>query len=345
MSKPYETLFYPLRSGGLCAPGKDSSVLFINAAPCDGLNMIKFAALTLQQYFKPYVCALEEKGYGVLPDLPNRKERFDYIFIAMPKNKTEAQYLLARGVEMLRDQGTLICAAGNDSGGKRLAGFFEALGIEDCRQESKCKSRVVWAEKPLEIDGKALQEWIKAGSVQEILDGKFHSVPGVFGWHKIDKGSEILVENLPTDLAGKGADFGCGYGYLSDYLLQHNPAIESLFCVDADFRAVEMCRKNIKKIECAARVQYVWEDLLQPVSRLQNLDWIVMNPPFHEGRARDISIGRAFIKTAAKSLGPGGALWMVANAGLPYEQILESGFKTCSKKSEGQGFKVYAAIK
>ncbi len=345
MSKAYDTLFYPLNTGSLQPPGQDHSVLFINAALCDGLNLIKSAELTLQQYFKPRASALQEQGYSVLSEIPKSEETFDYIFVATPKNKIETQYLLAKGLKMLSDGGVLVCAASNDAGGNRLAGFFEDLSVENTGQESKHKGRVVWGKNSPKIDNNKIEEWIEAGAPQNILDGQFHSVPGIFGWNKIDKGSEILVQSLPVDLSGNGADFGCGYGYLSDHVLRHNPAIENLTCVDADFRAVEFCRQNLERLGHKAQMRYFWEDLTRPALGLRDIDWIVMNPPFHEGKASDIYIGQAFIKTASQSLRPGGTLWMVANTGLPYEEILKSEFGNCSKKHEKKGFKVYVATK
>ncbi|GJL85644.1 MAG: 16S rRNA methyltransferase [Micavibrio sp.] len=344
MNKVYETLFYPFETGQIDQPQESQSVLFMNAALCSGLDLIKSTGLTLQQYFKPYASLLQEQGYSVSSDIPD-KEGLNYILIATPKNKVETQYFLAKGLKMLRDQGMLIMAASNDAGGNRLAGFLGELGIEDLGQESKHKARVVWAKKSSAIDNNKLNEWIETGMPQDVLEKRFHSVPGIFGWNKIDKGSEILVHNLPGDMTGNGADFGCGYGYLSDHLLQHNPSIESLSCIDADFRSVEACRKNMDRQEHQAKKRYFWEDLTKPVLGLQDLDWIVMNPPFHEGKGSDISIGQSFIKTASLSLKPGGTLWMVANAGLAYERMLESDFGMCSKKFEGQGFKVYAAVK
>lgn len=345
MSRVYDTLFYPLNAGGGAPPLKDHAVLFINAALCGGLDLLSASNLSLQQYSKPYGTALRDQGYVVASDIPADGAQFDYVFIAAPKNKLETQYVLAEGARLLREGGTLVCAASNNTGGGRLAGFLQTLGFENIRQESKYKARVVWAQRQETLADKQIEEWRAAGGVQGIVDGKFFSAPGLFCWDKIDKGSEILTQNLPENMIGSGADFGCGYGYLSSYLLQHNPAIENLICVDADFRAVAACRMNLDRLEHRAQKRYFWEDLTKPVATLRDLDWIVMNPPFHEGKDSNIGIGQACIETAAKSLRPGGKLWMVANVGLPYEKVLESAFKTCCKKFEGKGYKVFVAEK
>jgi 16S rRNA (guanine1207-N2)-methyltransferase len=74
-----------------------------------------------------------------------------------------------------------------------------------------------------------------------------------------------------------------------------------------------------------------------------HLDFVVTNPPFHEGGAEDPSLGRAFIARAADVLRPGGTLWLVANAHLPYEAILRAAFRTVNVAVQASGFRVYEA--
>ena len=73
------------------------------------------------------------------------------------------------------------------------------------------------------------------------------------------------------------------------------------------------------------RPAFHWLDLaFEKVAR--DFDVIVMNPPFHRGRAAEPDIGQAMIRAASKALKPGGQLFMVANRGLPYEAVLKGGF-------------------
>src|SRR5690606_39356015 len=57
-------------------------------------------------------------------------------------------------------------------------------------------------------------------------------------------------------------------------------------------------------------------------------DFIVMNPPFHQGREAEPDMGRRIIKAAAVALKPGGRLLMVANRQLPYERTLAEVFSS-----------------
>jgi len=149
------------------------------------------------------------------------------------------------------------------------------------------------------------------------------------------------MENLPDGLSGKGADFGCGYGFLSMQILESCADIETFYALEADYNALQCAKENLKNHH---QVTYDWVDLTHgaPVS---DLDWIVMNPPFHEGKKTDNQIGQKFIETAYKSLKKNGVLYMVANAHLPYEKTLNNLFSNVEKTCEEQGYKIFIAHK
>ena len=92
------------------------------------------------------------------------------------------------------------------------------------------------------------------------------------------------------------------------------------------------------------KTTFIWADLNKPTT-LKNLDFIIMNPPFHEGKSTDIGIGKAFIENAHTALKKHGELYMVANAHLPYEDTLKQTFFKLEKLFEGSGFKIYKATK
>jgi len=63
----------------------------------------------------------------------------------------------------------------------------------------------------------------------------------------------------------------------------------------------------------------------------------------HEGGSEDQALGRAFIARAAEALRPGGALWLVANAHLPYEASLREAFRHVAVAVQANGYRVYEA--
>ncbi len=337
MNAALETLFYTFETDLLSRPEAQQKVLFLNAQYHAGLSHFPQKSLTLQQYFKPYAAVLEARGYNVCSAFTFENEGSDMAFICLPKNKVEALFWIASALKALKRNGVLICAAENKAGGTRIQSMLQGFGLDNLSSVSKHKARAVWTRKET-INEAALAKALRDGEVQKILGGEYLSQPGVFGWDKIDKGSSVLLQHIVNDLKGVGADFGCGYGLLSRHIIQQCMAVKQFYAIDADWRAAEVCKKN-------TGVEVLWEDITSSKVLPKNLDFIVMNPPFHEGKKADSDIGAAFIQTAYECLKRNGVLWMVANNQLPYEDVLRKNFFETHKIFEGQGFKVYKAVK
>lgn len=334
MADVTDTLFYPFTQGMLRIA--DGPVLFLNARNHGFVETFKDAVL--QQSFKSFAQTLEEAGHKTFPVFEGQGH-FMTALVLLPKNSTEADYTVAAALQSLAPGGLLVCAAGNKAGGTRLRKIFQAFGVSGHGEASKNHARVAWGTKN-EINTGMVDKALAAGRLQKA--GDFFSRPGLFSWDRVDVGSEILARHLPEGLAGLGGDFGCGYGYLARRVLQKNAGIKTLFCLDVDWRAVEACRKNL---EGYSNVDYQWVDLTKSAAMICALDFVVMNPPFHEEKITDSGIGCTFVKTAAASLRGGGRLWMVANARLPYEDALRTHFTGATKIFEGSGYKIYCGVK
>ena len=71
----------------------------------------------------------------------------------------------------------------------------------------------------------------------------------------------------------------------------------------------------------AANVSVYLSDVLAEL-RDQTFDTVVLNPPFHRGRAQDPGLAERFLTEASSALRPAGRLWVVCNRFLPYERTL-----------------------
>ncbi len=121
------------------------------------------------------------------------------------------------------------------------------------------------------------------------------------------RAAALLIAALPA-LSGAGADLGCGVGLLAQRGAGPAQGDERLDLVDIDRRAVEAARRNIDD----PRARFHWADArIAPL--LDGLDFVVMNPPFHDGGVEDKALGQAFIRRAHQVLRKGGRLWLVAN--------------------------------
>src|SRR5690606_17737542 len=185
--------------------------------------------------------------------------------------------------------------------------------------------------RPDTVDG--LDEAIAAGAPRLVPGLDAWSQPGVFAWDRVDAGTLLLAEHLPP-LKGAGADLGSGYGALATVALA-SPAVTALRLIDLDRRAVEAARRNVTD----PRASFDWADA-RTAEANGDLDFVVMNPPFHDGGAEDRRLGQAFIRQAAAMLKKGGVLWLVANRHLPYEADITAAFKRSQPVADKGGYKV-----
>ena len=75
------------------------------------------------------------------------------------------------------------------------------------------------------------------------------------------------------------------------------------------------------------------------------MDTVLMNPPFHTGRAAEPQIGQAFVAAAARILSLQGNLRMVANRHLPYEAELKKRFAHVEEIGGDARFKLFHAAR
>ena len=338
-----DTLLLPFANGALRWPDSER-VLFLRARAGGGLPP-QARRWVCEQSFRPFADALGRSGLAAVADASNERE-FDLVLLLPTRQRDESRALLARAMHSVAAGGTVIGSMVNTEGARsaeadlgRLAGTVHSL--------SKNKCRVFWTTAGSgESDAALVAEWARLDAPRPIADGRFLSRPGVFAWDRIDAASRLLAECLPGDLHGRGADLGAGFGYLSVEVLQRCPAVLSIDLYEAEARALELARRNLAEPisgRGAAQIGFHWHDVSTGLPG--RYDFIVSNPPFHQGRADQPELGRAFIRAAAAALVPGGRLWLVANRHLPYEAELGKGFATVRTVAEREGFKVIEAIR
>ena len=258
------------------------------------------------------------------------------ITIYAPPGVLERRYTLALGLRALAPGGRLDVMAPKDKGGSRLRKELEAFGLAVAETAKAHHRRCIVVRPDGALRGEA--DAISAGSPRLVPGLEAWSQPGVFAWDRIDPGSALLAQALPA-LKGSGIDLGCGYGALATVVLR-SPAVTGLRLVDLDRRAVEAARRNIDD----ARATFEWVDA-RTLPEAGDLDFVVSNPPFHDGGAEDRRLGQAFIRKAAGLLKKGGVLWLVANRHLPYEAELDAAFRRVRMVADAGGYKVFEAVK
>lgn len=255
--------------------------------------------------------------------------------MAAPPGTLERRFTLASALRALKTGAPLTVMAPKEKGGNRIAKELAAFGCV-VETSSRRHQRISVAARPPRLN-EAIDEAVKAGGPQRVEPLDLWSQPGIFSWDRIDPGSALLLSVLPA-FTGRGADLGCGIGILARAVLR-SPAITGLALIDIDRRAIAAARRNVED----ARAAFQWADARK--LQINALDFIVMNPPFHEDGVEDKALGQAFVQRAQQMLRDGGSLWLVANRHLPYEALLAGAFSAVDLRADGDGFKVYEATK
>jgi len=252
-----------------------------------------------------------------------------------PPGATERRYALALALRALRSGGRFDVMAPKDKGGSRLAKELAAFGVA-VEATSKAHHKRFEGIRPEAVAG--VEAALEAGGPQRLPALDAWTQPGIFAWDRIDPGSALLIQHLPP-LSGAGADLGCGFGALARAVLPP-AAVRSIRLIDLDRRAIEAARLNVSD----ERASFEWADV-RTLSPAGELDFIVSNPPFHDGGDENRRLGQTFVRQAAAMLKTGGVAWVVANRHLPYEAELNAAFKRVRLVVEAGGYKLFEATK
>jgi len=263
-------------------------------------------------------------------------ESLERVVLVLPGGTIERRYALAQALRALRPGGALTALAPKNRGGTRLAAELRQFAC-DPAEEAKRHHRICSCARPVTMRG--LDEAIALGGPQIAPGLGLWSQPGVFSWDRIDAGSALLMES-GLSFKGKGADIGCGVGVLALKALEA-PSVTGIVLADIDARALAAARRNVTD----PRASFVHADVRRSTVALADLDFVVMNPPFHAGGLRDHALGQEFIACAAAALRKGGTCRLVANAALPYEVALAEVFSKVVQVGRGGGYKLFEAIK
>lgn len=305
------------------APGR---TLILGADGAEDLSPFDPAKTQIVEGMAQHHEGLKARGFNVATAADGQ---FDTALVTLPRSRDAARARVADAAAHLAPGGTLWIDGQKTDGIESVLKEIKALGgVSDIH--SKAHGKIARVEDPAVIPA----DW--AAKPLSPAPG-FTTYPGVFSAEAVDPGSAMLAAALPGKLPTRIVDLGAGWGWLSAQILTH-PSVAQLHLVEADHTALESARANISD----PRAHFHWADarsfrLAEPVNG------VIMNPPFHDGRAADPSLGAAFIKAAAGLLTGAGRLWMVANRHLPYESELALHFGDVSEIGGDNRFKILTA--
>ena len=166
----------------------------------------------------------------------------------------------------------------------------------------------------------------------------FQTDAGVFSKGEVDTGTRLLLETLPEEMGEDILDLGCGWGVIGISIARKWPETRVVLA-DINTRALDLSRENARLNR--AKVTCVESDGMAALEGM-TFDTVVTNPPIRAGK----QIIYKMFTDAAKSLKPGGALYLVIRKQQGAEscmKFLQTVFGSVEKLNKSGGFWVIRA--
>lgn len=306
------------------------TILVSGARAAEALAPLPRDRIVVVQGFRPDHDALAAQGLAVTPAMETAPATAAAGVIFLPRSRGAARDAVAAVARRVAPGGP-IWVDGQKTDG--IDGMLKDIRARVAVSQpiAKAHGRIFRFARP---EDDSFSDWIAADLTPA---SGFVTRPGVFSADAVDRGSMALAAALPARLGRRVADFGAGWGWLAAQVLTR-PEVEALDLVEADHTALACARRNVSD----PRAAFHWADATR-FRPEHPYDAVVMNPPFHAGRAAEPELGLAFIAAAARVLAPGGRLWLVANRHLPYETALSRQFREVREIGGDKGFKVLGA--
>lgn len=258
----------------------------------------------------------------------------DTLIYYWPKSKQEAQFQLENLLSLLPVGCDIFVVGENRSGVRSAEGMLEELAtlnkIDSARRCGLYHGRV---ERNPEF---ALDDWWLEYDVDGVA---VRTLPGVFSRDGLDVGSQLLLSTLQPHSKGKVLDIACGAGVLAAAFAQRSPKIRlTLSDVSAAALAASRATLAANQLEGEVLASNVYSDIQG------RFDLIISNPPFHDGMQTSLHAAEQLIRSAVSHLNIGGELRIVANAFLPYPDLLDETFGSHETIAKNGRFKVYQAV-
>lgn len=255
--------------------------------------------------------------------------RFNTVALRVCKEKAVNLHLIQQGFAVLLPGGKLLLTGAKNDGIKTYVRCAETVFGQTLQTKKVGTSYLAIAEKnPLPMQSAEAVEGAQEPSPYHALrpigqwqDLTLYSKPGIYGWEKIDVGSQILMEafnaychDRAITPSGALLDLGCGYGYLS--LACAQLPFTRRVATDNNAGAILATQYNAK--ENQLDIEVIAGNCGDTVTG--SFDTILCNPPFHKGFGVEGDLTTQFLAASHAKLSPKGQAFFVVNSFIGIEQ-------------------------
>ncbi|MDB6063215.1 MAG: rRNA methyltransferase [Verrucomicrobiaceae bacterium] len=264
-----------------------------------------------------------------------------HVFFRVAKEKALVHHVINAGLAALAAGGTLWLSGEKNEGIKTYLEKAAARAgrVAELERGSGCTLGAIARTQQLgaELDDQFYPQ-LRHLQFDEVFSA--WSKPGIFGWQKIDSGSEFLIEHLHdvfVEPPARVLDLGCGYGYLSLSAALRWPRAEFI-ATDNNLTAVTTCARNFSENKIQGEV--IAADCGENVAG--KFPAILCNPPFHQGFDVEADLTLRFLQGARRLLARGGRALFVVNHFIGLEKQAQPLFARVEVVARNKGFKLIA---
>lgn len=275
----------------------------------------------------------------------------DAIFYRISKEKPLVHHLFNQTWRCLKQNGKIYLAGYKNEGIKtyveKLATIF-GDSQKAIKEGALYTAQLTKHRHYLAADCLDDQDYANLRLMLDNYSQEFFSKPGLFGWNKVDLGSELLVNHLDklplAQIAPQNClDLGCGYGYITLAASKNNNcnSIKSWTMTDNNAAAIIAAEKNLLSAGLNGKV--IPDNCATSIN--ETFDLILCNPPFHQGFNPDADLTEKFVRETKRLLSKKGIAFFVINQFVPLETKAENYFSRIQLLRKEAGFKLISLQK
>ena len=270
---------------------------------------------------------------------PAKGEDCELATLRVPKGRDALEMSLQAVVERCSPGATVLVYGANDEGIRSAAPLLEQRLEHVHTVETKRHCRVWRGRRPADTEVAGLDQWIGTVELQTPLGAaQLRSAPGLFAHGRLDAATSLLLECVSELELAPGTrvlDYGCGAGAIA-WGIHTRQARAALTLLDRDALAIHVARQNLPD------ATHQLGDGLASVGD-ERFDWIVSNPPLHDGKENAPQLLVDFIQRAPSHLTRAGRLLLVTHRSGPAPRLLSEHFHDCDVLRETRSSRVWLA--